>query len=76
MEFKINNCIFCNIEEDRIVHEYKNFYVIKTDKKNENFENYFFKGKRVKNLFRTYNSSNTKRLDEKELIKILSKLFF
>lgn len=54
----------------------KNFYVIKTDKKNENFENYFFKGKRVKNLFRTYNSSNTKRLDEKELTKILSKLFF
>ena len=29
MEFKINNCIFCNIEEDRIVHEYKNFYVIR-----------------------------------------------
>ena len=55
---------------------HKNFYVIKTDKKNENFENYFFKGKRVKNLFRTYNSSNTKRLDEKELTKILSKLFF
>ena len=29
MEFKINNCLFCNIEEDRIVHEYKNFYVIR-----------------------------------------------
>ena len=54
----------------------KNFYIFKNDKKNENFENYFFKGKRVKNLFRTYNSSNTKRLDEKELTKILSKLFF
>ena len=23
----MNNCIFCNIEEDRIVHEYKHFYV-------------------------------------------------
>ena len=29
MEFKINNCLFCNIEEDRIVHEYKHFYVIR-----------------------------------------------
>ena len=29
MEFKINNCLFCNIEEDRIVHEYKYFYVIR-----------------------------------------------
>ena len=28
MEFKINNCLFCNIE-DRIVHEYKHFYVIR-----------------------------------------------
>jgi len=25
----MNNCIFCNIEEDRIVHEYKYFYVIR-----------------------------------------------
>ena len=25
----MNNCIFCNIEEDLIVHEYKNFYVIR-----------------------------------------------
>ena len=29
MEFKINNCLFCNIEEDRIVHEYKHFYIIR-----------------------------------------------
>ena len=29
MEFKINNCLFCNIEEARIVHEYKHFYVIR-----------------------------------------------
>ena len=25
----MNNCIFCNIEEDLIVHEYKNFYVLR-----------------------------------------------
>ena len=25
----MNNCIFCNIEEDRIVHEYKHFYLIR-----------------------------------------------
>ena len=25
----MSNCIFCNIEEDRIAHEYKHFYVIK-----------------------------------------------
>ena len=29
MEFEINTCIFCNIEQDRIVHEYKHFYVIR-----------------------------------------------
>ena len=25
----MNNCIFCNIEENRIVHEYKHFYIIR-----------------------------------------------
>ena len=25
----MNNCIFCNIEEDRIVYKYKHFYVIR-----------------------------------------------
>ncbi len=25
----MNNCIFCNIEENLIVHEYKHFYVIR-----------------------------------------------
>ena len=25
----MSNCIFCNIEEDRIVHEYKHFYIIR-----------------------------------------------
>ena len=25
----MNNCIFCNIEEDLIVHEYDHFYVIR-----------------------------------------------
>ena len=25
----MNNCIFCNIKEDLIVHEYSNFYVIR-----------------------------------------------
>ena len=25
----MSNCIFCNLEKDRIVHEYKHFYVIR-----------------------------------------------
>ena len=25
----MSNCIFCNIQEDRIVHEYKHFYIIR-----------------------------------------------
>ena len=25
----MNNCIFCNLEDDRIVHEYKHFYLIR-----------------------------------------------
>ncbi len=25
----MSNCIFCNLENDRIVHEYKHFYVIR-----------------------------------------------
>ena len=25
----MSNCLFCNIQEDRIVHEYKHFYVIR-----------------------------------------------
>jgi len=54
----------------------KDFYIIKTDKKNENFENYFFKGKKMKNLIKTYSSFNTKRLNERELTRLLRKLFF
>ena len=25
----MSNCLFCNINKDRIVHEYKNFYVVR-----------------------------------------------
>ena len=25
----MNNCIFCNLPEDRIIHEYKSFYIVR-----------------------------------------------
>jgi len=54
----------------------KQFYIIKTNKKNEKFENYFFKGKKNINKITKYDSTNTKILNEKQLTQLLKKIFF
>ena len=48
----------------------KNFYKIKSDNRDLNYENYFSKGEKVKK-YSDYTSENTKRLTLKENIKLL-----
>ena len=57
-------------EEFKKTINYKSFYKIKSDNRDLNYENYFSKGKKVKN-YSDYTSENTKRLTVKENIKLL-----
>ena len=57
-------------EEFKKTIDYKNFYKIKSDNRDLNYENYFSKGEKVKK-YSDYTSENTKRLTLKENIKLL-----
>ena len=57
-------------EEFKKTTNYKNFYKIKSDNRDLNYENYFSKGEKVKK-YSDYTSENTKRLTLKENIKLL-----
>ena len=51
------------------------YYVIKSDNRDQNYDNYFFKGKnKVKYI--EYSSKNTKQLNKNQVKKILKKIFF
>ena len=57
-------------EEFKKTTNYKNFYKIKSDNRDLNYENYFSKGEKVKK-YSDYTSENTKRLTVKENVKLL-----
>ena len=57
-------------EEFKKTINYKNFYKIKSDNRDLNYENYFSKGEKVKK-YSDYTSENTKRLTVKENVKLL-----
>jgi UDP-glucose 4-epimerase len=61
-------------EEMAKVIEYKKFYRIPNDQKDLNYEIFFSKGNNKIEKVNEYNSSNTHRLNEAELEKILLKL--
>ena len=58
-------------EEMIKAEDLKNYYRIKADARDLNYEQYFSDGNRGKEIDTEYNSSNTKILDKKELTKIL-----
>jgi UDP-N-acetylglucosamine 4,6-dehydratase len=54
----------------------KQFYIIQTNKKNEKFDNFFFKGKKNIKKINKYDSTNTQILNENQLTKLLKKNIF
>tara|TARA_B100001093_G_scaffold515903_1_gene593340 strand:- start:384 stop:1385 length:1002 start_codon:yes stop_codon:yes gene_type:complete len=61
-------------EEMIKAEELEDYYRIKADSRNLNYDQYFSDGNTGKKIDKEYNSSNTKILDKEELIKILLEL--
>lgn len=61
-------------KEERLVsEELENYFRVPADNRDLNYNKYFFEGKESKNL-EEYNSFNTHRLSEKNLIKLLASI--
>ena len=60
-------------EERLIADDLTNYFRIPADNRNLNYNKYFFEGKESKNL-EEYNSFNTHRLSEENLIKLLASI--
>ena len=61
-------------KEERLVsEELENYFRVPADNRDLNYNKYFFEGKESKNL-EEYNSFNTLRLSEGNLIKLLSSI--
>ena len=58
-------------EERLVAEELKNYFRVPADNRDLNYKKYFFEGKQPKDL-EEYNSFNTQRLSEKELIDLLA----
>ena len=59
-------------KEERIVaEELENYFRIPCDNRDLNYNKYFFEGTKLKNIYDEYNSFNTHRLGESELIDLL-----
>ena len=61
-------------KEERLVsEELENYFRVPADNRDLNYNKYFFEGKENKNL-QEYNSFNTRRLTEDDIIKLLSSI--
>ena len=60
-------------EERLISEELENYFRVPADNRDLNYNKYFFEGKKSKNL-EEYNSFNTHRLSEENLIKLLASI--
>ena len=58
-------------EERIIAEELENYFRIPCDNRDLNYNKYFFEGTKLKNKYDEYNSFNTHRLSETELIDLL-----
>ena len=64
-------------KEERIVaEELENYFRIPSDNRDLNYNKYFFEGIKLNKKYDEYNSFNTKRLSENQLINLLSKHYF
>ena len=62
-----------SMEEMNVSEDLGNYYRIPADNRDLNYDKYFLKGMRSKTL-EEFNSYNTKRLEEKELIHLLASI--
>ena len=63
-------------EERIIAHDLGNYYKIPADNRDLNYNKYFSEGNQDKDQLDEYNSENTKRLSESELINLLESIGF
>ena len=61
-------------EERIIAEELENYFRIPCDNRDLNYNKYFFEGTKLKNKYDEYNSFNTNRLSESQLINLLSNI--
>tara|TARA_B100001250_G_C19690826_1_gene740203 strand:+ start:132 stop:1151 length:1020 start_codon:yes stop_codon:yes gene_type:complete len=61
-------------EEMQKAEDLGDYYRVPSDNRDLNYANYFTKGEEINSEQSDYNSHNTKRLEEKELIELLMKL--
>ena len=61
-------------EEKIIAEELQNYFRIPCDNRDLNYNKYFFEGTKLKNKYDEYNSFNTNRLSESQLINLLSNI--
>ena len=61
-------------EERMVSEELKDYFRIPSDNRDLNYNKYFSEGKRNLSQIEAYNSFNTKRLTEEELIKLLASI--
>ena len=66
--------VLCSKEEMYKVEDLKNYFRIPSDKRDLNYEKYFEKGNKKIREVTEYSSDNTKRLNKKEMKKLLKKL--
>ena len=67
---KINESLLSK-EEYRNCYSKGKYFIVPPDDRNLNYELYFEKGKKVKNISFDYNSDNTKKLNIKETLKLI-----
>ncbi len=60
-------------EEMTRVQSMKNYFCIKADNRDLNYQNFFTRGKQKISISKDYTSHNTRRMKEKELIQVLKK---
>ena len=63
-------------EERLIAEELENYYRIPSDNRDLNYSKYFSEGQNSNMKYEGYNSENTSRLNEKQLIKLLNSIGF
>ena len=59
-------------EERMVAEELENYFRIPSDNRDLNYSKYFSEGQNLNQYFEEYNSANTHRLKENELIKLLN----
>ncbi len=67
---KMHETLVSDIEMSKVIEKLK-YFIIPKDRRDLNYDKFFVKGNKDIKKFKEYNSYNTKRLNEKEVISLL-----